>query len=177
LQSRTALRRRRLRDDFRRWNSGLRLNIPRLQIWLRSVGRLPNYSCVLRAWTRFPSRGKGILIGQPDTGIAEHQEVDRAALDLDRAADILDGDKDPTDPLIPGTANPGHGTGTASVVISREAGVMVGSAPEATLVPIRCTTDVKIFDGTPVAAAIEHATRVRCDVITMSLGGPPSLAV
>jgi len=132
---------------------------------------------VLRAWTRFPSRGKGILIGQPDTGIAEHQEVDRAALDLDRAADILDGDKDPTDPLIPGTANPGHGTGTASVVISREAGVMVGSAPEATLVPIRCTTDVKIFDGTPVAAAIEHATRVRCDVITMSLGGPPSLAV
>jgi serine protease len=132
---------------------------------------------VLRAWARFPSRGKGILIGQPDTGIAEHQEVDRAALDLDRAADILDGDKDPTDPLIPGTANPGHGTGTASVVISREAGVMVGSAPEATLVPIRCTTDVKIFDGTPVAAAIEHATRVECDVITMSLGGPPSLAV
>src|SRR4029450_5320445 len=29
---------------------------------------------------------------------------------------------------------------------------------------------------TPVAAAIEHATRVECDVITMSLGGPPSLA-
>src|SRR4029434_5242944 len=121
---------------------------------------------------RFPSRGKGILIGQPDTGIAEHQEVDRAALDLDRAADILDGDKDPTDPLIPGTANPGHGTGTASVVISREAGVMVGSAPEATLVPIRCTTDVKIFDGTPVAAAIEHATRGECDVTTIGLAAP-----
>ena len=99
--------------------------------------------------------------------------TDRAALDLDRAADILDGDKYPTDPSISGTANPGHGTGTASVVISREAGVMVGSAPEATLVPIRCTTDVKIFDGTPVAAAIEHATRVGCDVITMSLGGLP----
>ena len=132
---------------------------------------------VLRAWVRFPSRGEGILIGQPDTGIAEHREVDRAALDLDRAADILDGDKDPTDPLTPGTANPGHGTGTASVVISREAGVMVGSAPEAMLVPIRCTTDVKIFDGTPVAAAIEHATRVGCDVITMSLGGVPSVAV
>ena len=54
---------------------------------------------------------------------------------------------------------------------------MTGSAPEAMLVPIRCTDDVKIFDGTPLAAAIEHATLSDCDVITMSLGGLPSLAV
>lgn len=132
---------------------------------------------ILRAWARFPARGKGIRIGQPDTGVSEHREVDRAALDLAHAADILDGDTDPTDPLTPGTANPGHGTGTASVVISRGGGVMTGSAPEAMLVPIRCTDDVKIFDGTPLAAAIEHATLSDCDVITMSLGGLPSLAV
>lgn len=133
---------------------------------------------VLRAWTRFPTAlGRGIRVGQPDTGVAEHAEVDQAALDLQSAIDIMDGDKDPTDPLNAGTANPGHGTGTASVVISRSNGQMIGSAPEATLVPIRCTDDVKIFDGTPLAAAIEHATRVGCDVITMSLGGLPSLAV
>lgn len=132
---------------------------------------------VLRAWDRFPARGKGILVGQPDTGIAVHREVDAEALDLSRAANILDGGNDPTDPLTPGTANPGHGTGTASVVISRGAGDIIGAAPEATLVPIRCTTDVKIFDGTPLAAAIAHAVSVGCDVITMSLGGLPSVAV
>lgn len=132
---------------------------------------------VLRAWSRFASRGKGILVGQPDTGIAEHREIEPAALDLAHAANILDGTTDPTDPLTPGTANPGHGTGTASVVISREQGDITGSAPEATLVPIRCTTDVKIFDGMPVARAIAHATAVGCDVITMSLGGLPHFAV
>ena len=132
---------------------------------------------ILRAWQRFPARGDGIRIAQPDTGISDHQEVDRAALDLARAKDILDGDNDPTDPLTPGTANPGHGTGTASVVISRDNGVITGSAPGAMLVPIRCTEDVKILDGTPLAAAIDHATRTDCDVITMSLGGFPSFAV
>jgi hypothetical protein len=132
---------------------------------------------VLRAWARFPARGNGILVGQPDTGIAEHVEVDRAAIDFTRTANIVEGGADPTDPLTPGTANPGHGTGTASLVISREAERIIGAAPAATLVPIRCTTDVKIFDGTPVARAIAHATQVGCDVITMSLGGVPSLAV
>jgi hypothetical protein len=132
---------------------------------------------IVRAWSRFPARGSGIRIGQPDTGISDHQEVDREALDLAHAKDILDGDTDPTDPLTPGTANPGHGTGTASVIISRDNGTITGSAPAAMLVPIRCTDDVKIFDGTPIAAAIEHATRSGCDVITMSLGGLPSLAV
>jgi serine protease len=132
---------------------------------------------VLRAWARFPARGEGIRIAQPDTGVSDHREVDRTALDLAHAKDILDGDNDPTDPLTPGTANPGHGTGTASVVISRENGLITGSAPGAMLVPIRCTDDVKIFDGTPIAAAIEHATRTDCDVITMSLGGLPSFAV
>lgn len=132
---------------------------------------------VLRAWDRFPARGRGILVGQPDTGIAEHREVDPEAVDLSRAANVLDGGTDPTDPLTPGTANPGHGTGTASLVISRGAGDIIGVAPEAMLVPIRCTTDVKIFDGTPLAAAIAHAVSVGCDVITMSLGGTPSAAV
>ena len=65
---------------------------------------------VLRAWTRFPARGQGILIGQPDTGVSEHAEVDPAALDLTRARDILDGDNDPTDPLDPrnGQSGPRH---------------------------------------------------------------------
>src|SRR5262249_60666308 len=37
-------------------------------------------------------------------------------------------------------------------------------------------TDVKFLAGRPGAAEMAHATRVGCYVITMSLGGVPSLA-
>jgi len=132
---------------------------------------------VLRAWARFPSRGEGVLIAQPDTGVAVHDELDPSALRLDLSTDILGRDDDPTDPLRPGMANPGHGTSTASVVVSGPTGSIVGSAPGASLVPIRCIEDVKVFNAAPVARAIEYAVRARCDVITMSLGGVPSRGV
>ncbi|MFD6319852.1 S8 family serine peptidase [Methylorubrum thiocyanatum] len=128
-----------------------------------------------RAWSK--SRGRGILVGQPDTGVARHAELDASSLRLDLAADILDGDPDPTDPLDSEAANPGHGTAVASVVVSGEGGRIAGAAPGAGLVPIRCISDVKVFDGAPVAAAVRHATRVGCHVITMSLGGLPSRAL
>jgi hypothetical protein len=123
------------------------------------------------AWALSPKKGEGVLVAQPDTGVATHPDLDVSALRLDLAADIIGGDGDPTDPLDPNFANPGHGTATGSVVVSREAGGMVGTAPGASLVPIRCITDVKILDGTPVAAAILHAVEVKAHVITMSLGG------
>ena len=123
------------------------------------------------------TRGAGIRIGQPDTGVAKHNELEAGMLNLALARDILDGDADPTDPLQSGTANPGHGTGTSSVAASRHTGLIAGAAPEAELVPIRCIKDVKIFNGAPVAAAIAHATQVGCHVISMSLGGIPSRAV
>ncbi|PCD64783.1 hypothetical protein CO648_27530 [Rhizobium phaseoli] len=123
------------------------------------------------AWAISPKKGAGIIVAQPDTGVASHPELDTEALRFDLAIDIVGGDKDPADPLDPSFANPGHGTATASVVVSRERGQMVGTAPAASLVPIRCTTDVKIFDGTPVAAAILHAVKIKADIITMSLGG------
>ncbi|SIQ42139.1 S8 family serine peptidase [Bosea sp. TND4EK4] len=123
------------------------------------------------AWAISPKKGKGAIVAQPDTGVASHPDLDPEALRFDIATDIIGGDRDPTDPLDPAFANPGHGTATGSVVISRAGGGMVGSAPAASLVPIRCTTDVKIFDGTPVAAAILHAVKMKADIITMSLGG------
>ncbi len=124
-----------------------------------------------QAWAISPKKGEGVLVAQPDTGVATHPDLDPAALRLDLATDIIGGDANPTDPLDPSVANPGHGTATGSVVVSREGGGMVGAAPGASLVPIRCIEDVKIFDGTPVAAAILHAVKVKADVITMSLGG------
>jgi hypothetical protein len=124
-----------------------------------------------KAWQK--TRGAGILVAQPDTGVAPHPEIEAGALDLKKGKNILNNSDDPTDPLIAGTGNPGHGTGTCSVVISRVAGTIVGSAPEATLVPIRCIESVIVgIDGTPIARAVAHAKRIGADVITMSLGGP-----
>jgi serine protease len=124
-----------------------------------------------KAWAK--TRGAGIIVAQPDTGIAKHGEVDPSAIDLAKAKNILNNTNDPTDPLPAGSGNPGHGTATSSLVISRKAGMIVGSAPEAMLVPIRCVQSVIIgIDGSPLARAVLHAKRIGADVITMSLGGP-----
>lgn len=130
---------------------------------------------VLAAWAR--SKGAGIVIAQPDTGVAAHDEIDASMFAVEQSYDVLDDDPDPTDPLTPGTANPGHGTGTASVLCSPEAGQIAGAAPFAKVAPIRCIHDVKVFDTSPVAAAISHAVSARCDVISMSLGGIPGRAM
>lgn len=129
---------------------------------------------VLQAWTL--TKGKGILIAQPDTGVAAHDEIEPGMLRLDKARDFVTGGANPQDPLGY-SGNPGHGTGTASVAASREVGEMAGSAPEAELIPIRCIEDVKVFNASPVVAAILHAIKVECHVITMSLGGVPSRAL
>lgn len=138
----------------------------------------PNAIKANLAWTLENGKGEGILVAQPDTGIAAHPELESGMFDLERAANVLEGGTDPRDPLRAGTANPGHGTATSSVVVSRVAGKIVGAAPLAKVIPIRCTEDVKIFDGAPVARAILHAIAVNADVISMSLGGiySPSIA-
>lgn len=121
------------------------------------------------AWAINAGMGDGILIGQPDTGVADHDEL-AAVLDVVGAVNILEGGA-PTDPLSPDMFNPGHGTATASVVASRAAGLVTGAAPGARVVPIRCVNSVVLFDAAPVAAAVAHARRIGCDVVTMSLGG------
>jgi hypothetical protein len=123
------------------------------------------------AWVRYNVRGKGVLVGQPDTGVAEHRELHNA-VDMARGIDIILGGGLPVDPLSADMASPGHGTATSSCVASREAGRMVGAAPESQLVPIRCVNSVILSSGAAVAAAIDHARRQGCDVVSMSLGGP-----
>lgn len=115
--------------------------------------------------------GSGVLVAQPDSGVADHGEL-AGVLDLARAANTLDGSSDPTDPLSSSMANPGHGTATASVVASRGTGQIFGSAPGAKVAPIRCLDAVVLgLDPTPVAKAITHAVSINADVISMSLGG------
>ena len=127
------------------------------------------------AWDISAARGQGIRIGQPDTGVTVHTELANVAATAGR--NVLDGDDDATDPLG-SSGNPGHGTGTASVAVSGPPGSLLGPAPEATLVPIRCIESVIIrFNGAPVAKAIDWARTHECHIITMSLGGNLSWAV
>jgi serine protease len=129
----------------------------------------------LEAWSL--SQGAGIVIGQPDTGIADHNEITPDMLDLERAGNMLESSPSPLDPLRPGAANPGHGTSTASVLASRSSGQITGAAPAAKIAPIRCIEDVKVFNAAPVARAISHATAKGVHVISMSLGGVASSAL
>ena len=146
-------------------------------MWAPNMVRAPEAWALSEAEGRAP-RGAGIRIGHIDTGVADHNEL-TGAIDKARGFDFVDDDQDPTDPLEDrfGPDNPGHGTGTASVAVSRAGGRVTGTAPAATLVPIRAIRSVIVVEGSRVARAIDHARRTGCHVITMSLGGLPSLAV
>lgn len=123
------------------------------------------------AWTKFGTRGEHVLVGQPDTGVTDHRELD-SAIDLAKGHDFVGGSASPIDPLSSSMSSPGHGTATSSVVASRETRSIVGSAPGATIVPVRCVDSVVLSSGAAVAAAVDHARLKGCSVITMSLGGP-----
>lgn len=123
-----------------------------------------------------PSRGQGIRVFQPDTGVAAHPELPANTQADPGAVNLIETGSPPLDPMT-GGGNPGHGTGTGSVVASPVGGAMRGTAPNATLVPIRCVETVAVFNQSRVAKAIDHARRNGAHVITMSLGGVFSSAL
>ncbi len=121
-----------------------------------------------------PAHGAGIVVAQPDTGLAPHVELDGIL----RVAgyDFVDRDDQPVDPLNY-SGNPGHGTGTASVLVSPEPGRVCGSAPAARHMAIRAIESVVRITQVSVAEAIEFAVANGAHVITMSLGGIPSFSL
>lgn len=143
---------------------------------------------VPEAWQLVPpaggrTHGEGILVGHPDTGYTTHPEIWDADPALRRVRDDLGfdyvaGDPIPIDDLDDGFMEfPGHGTSTASVIMSGigSAGddrFVSGVAPKADLVPFRVSTSVVHLSLKTVARAIADATRQGCHVISMSLGGP-----
>jgi serine protease len=124
-----------------------------------------------------PSRGEGIVIAQPDTGVTAHAEL--AGVPYSAPRNLLGDGSSPADPTDPmqGGGNPGHGTGTASVLVSREPLDVIGTAPLATLMPIRAIETVVQPSMVRVAEAVDHAVAHGAHVITMSLGGLWSLSL
>ena len=74
----------------------------------------------------------------------------------------------------------GHGTGTLSILAGRTApalaGVVLGGAPEAEVVPLRVADSVVLLRTSALSRALRYALDSRCDVVTLSMGGLPSRA-
>ncbi|MFD3401573.1 S8 family serine peptidase [Kribbella sp. NPDC058693] len=123
--------------------------------------------------------GEGVVIGHPDTGYRRHPEI-AANLQTGSGRDLVDNDDDPEDELkktFP-WQNGGHGTGTASVIVSPRGAAdgnpenaVSGTAPHATLIPFRVSDSVVILDTLNLARAIELATDRDVHVISISMGG------
>ena len=138
---------------------------------------------VLEAWRLFGAQppGAGVQVGHPDTGYTLHPELaEPSRLLISEGFDFDDDDPDPHDDLNDGFLdNPGHGTGTGSVILSGVgsatggAGPFVsGVAPHAQLIPIRTTESVVLISMRGLRQAIDHATTHGAQVVSISLGGP-----
>ncbi|HEX5067011.1 MAG TPA: S8 family serine peptidase [Myxococcota bacterium] len=138
------------------------------------------------AWKLLDARGieygEGIRIAHPDTGYTLHPELPLGQIDQEADHDFVDDDESAVDPLADGALlNPGHGTGTSSVIVSPRGaeGVgyerhVTGIAPAARLVPLRVSKSVVQVSQRNLRDAIQHAVASDCHVISISLGGLPS---
>lgn len=121
------------------------------------------------------ARGQGVLIGQVDTGIAEHALV-RDIIDWKSGQHMFPPPNRPVDPLDY-TGNPGHGLSVAATASSRGEGAdkeIAGPAPLAMIAPFRAVNSVVIWfnNADYVARGIRAATESGAHVISLSLGGP-----
>ena len=141
--------------------------------------------------------GENFFIGHPDTGFREHGDYPESQIDLRNAFNAFLGTTTPPglDPLLQNVARHGltptgfpyyerHGTFTASVMVAPRRSNpdspvrdVVGVAPGATVLPLRCVTTVILAGDTEVTAAVEHAIARNVHVISMSLGGAPNPAL
>lgn len=105
-----------------------------------------------KAWGLIPANGmkdgQGISIAHLDTGWTDHVDLDKANFDSSRFKDLIDQNGDARDPLNY-LGNPGHGTKTGSVIMSKGGltpntsdtvgpGKITGVAREADYISVRC---------------------------------------
>ncbi|PAX60549.1 S8 family peptidase [Brunnivagina elsteri] len=153
-------------------------------------GENPDWSLkqlrVFETWQRFfpdPNKlpGHGIIIGHPDTGYTPHPEIVNNLLTA-QGFDFLKNDNNPTDELQRSGGevinNPGHGTSTASVIVSPQSAqanypngkYVTGVAPGAKIIPLRVTYSVVLLSIRNLAEAIEYAANNGIHILTISLG-------
>ncbi len=122
---------------------------------------------------------KGVRVGHADTGWANHPNIRTPVWDLKHALNAFDGTTQAEDPLLSFDPFDGHGVGTASVLAAAGAPAVAdqqlhGICPGATLVPARCANQVLLFSDIELVLALKHFAALQVDVVTISLGGPPT---
>ncbi|MCA0299659.1 MAG: S8 family serine peptidase [Proteobacteria bacterium] len=128
-------------------------------------------SQIKAAWTKFGATGEGVIVGHPDLGYTDHPEVVSSRLLISLGYNFEDDAEDPRDPMQSGA---GHGSATASVIISdtKNSPRVFGVAPAAKLIPLRVSNSVVHFDFSNLVKALYWAREKKCDIVSMSLGGP-----
>jgi len=129
-----------------------------------------------------------ITIAHLDTGYRQNHVVLPEFLDHAAERSFVQGDANPNSAVDPGIGgfgnNPGHGTGTMSLLAGNvfnavpfgaPAG-LVGGAPFARILPVRVANSVVEFANSSIAQGIQYAIDSNVDVLSMSMGGIPSQA-
>ena len=181
--------------------------------WALRMMRVPEAWAYSRKRNR-PAHGDNVVIGHVDTGVADHVELrpsklgEKSPILWERGYDFVDDERGGYDPLVNTwhLEQIGHGTGTASVIVSRggvvsRAGVMdwpdfdptcssttgpgriTGAAPAAFLLPVRAFRFAATGERRRVAQAIDYlvdedvkSPDEKVQVITMALGWPDESA-
>ncbi|MDJ0697644.1 S8 family serine peptidase [Mastigocoleus sp. MO_188.B34] len=141
---------------------------------------------VFEVWEKYfpdPNKppGHGIVVAHPDTGYTNHPEIIDNLL-LEKGYDFIEKDNNATDelerPFGQLINNPGHGTSTASVIVSnpgKEANYsnqkyVTGVAPGAKVLPLRVSYSVVLLSVRNLARSIEYAADNGAHVVTISMG-------
>ena len=138
------------------------------------------------------AQGSTIRIAHLDTGYDEHHTTLPRGLRRNLQRNFVDDQPigDARDPNVPG-GNPGHGTGTLSILAGNvftfsdgqyQFNDLLGGAPDAEIVPVRVGKSVMQFLTSNMAKGINYAVELcrseqtRVHVISLSMGGIASAA-
>ena len=110
--------------------------------------------------------GQGVRIGVIDSGVSAHPALEGR---VEAGWNYMDGTADTED------AN-GHGTAVCGLIAAGTAGSMIGAAPGATLIPLKCFRGTETSVSVIVSAIYGAVDDFHCDLINLSVGIPTDSA-